>query len=101
MAAVGRLTRGAFQTWDGAEVNVHGRKLAIRHVLKGRPPHHLEQSSIVRANQTGGSIRTGRTVGVSVIQVYSGPHDQLEIRKRVTFGPPCLVGCQVAGNNVQ
>jgi len=37
---------------------------------------------------------------VGAIQIYSGPHDQHEIRKRVTaFRPPCLIRCEVAGND--
>ena len=38
---------------------------------------------------------------MSVIQIYSSPHDQHELRERVTaFGSPGLVRCQVAGHDM-
>src|SRR5512140_2882057 len=100
LAAVGRFAGAAFQARDRTYKSVDGLDLAVGQVLEVRPRHDLEQSPIERKRETVG--RDGsRTARVPVIQVLSGPQDQLEIRQCVAFRAAGAVRSQIAVNYVR
>src|SRR5271165_2651472 len=76
----------------------------VRHVLKVRPRHDLEEISVDRrwnAVWRGGNRERCYTGRMEVVQVDACPKDLLELLERVSpFRHPCFVWRQVAGDNV-
>src|SRR6516225_2205853 len=76
----------------------------VRHVLKVRPRHDLEETSVDRrwnAVWRSGNRERCYTGRMEVVQVDACQEDLLELRERVSpFRHPCFVWRQVAGDNV-
>ena len=50
IASTGLFTGAALKAWDRAQERVYGSNLTVGHVLKRRPGHDLELSTVERRN---------------------------------------------------
>src|SRR6516162_5267853 len=76
----------------------------VRHALKVRPRHDLEETSVDRRGNAvwrGGYRERCYTGRMQVVQIDACPKDLLELLECVSpFSHPCFVGRQVARDNV-
>src|SRR4051812_22521037 len=78
--------------WDGAQVFVDSLKLAIRHVLEGRPSHDLQETSVERIGHAACGLRGACGAGRvdRRVKILTRSHDLDKFRERVsTCGLSC------------